>query len=179
LMQKKNTMKKFKLKNLSILLFFCLLATTLGACKSTSVVPPTTIETTNTVTKTEVIRDTAFTIPKDSSYYKAYLECANGKVVFSPKAKPESKKGKHLNPPKVNIRDNIITVDCQAEAQELFAKWKDVYVKEHQQITKKIPFPVPAELSWWQNTQIILGRIFLGIIILLATVVVLRLTKTI
>lgn len=167
MMQKPNTMKNFKLKNLSILLFFCLLATTLVACKSAGVVPPTTIETTNTVTKTEVVRDTVFKIQKDSSYYKAYLECVNGKVVINPQAKPESKKGKHLKPPKVNIKDNIITVDCDAEAQELFAQWKDIYIKEHQLKIEKIPYPVPAQLSYWQKTQIILGRLLILIAVLI------------
>lgn len=167
MMQKPNTMKNFKLKNLSILLFFCLLATTLVACKSAGVVPPTTIETTNTVTKTEVVRDTVFKIQKDSSYYKAYLECVNGKVVFNPQAKPESKKGKHLKPPKVNIKDNIITVDCEAEAQELFAQWKDIYIKELKHQIEKIPYPVPDQLSYWQKTQIALGRLLILIAVLI------------
>lgn len=161
MMQKPNTMKKFKLKNLYVLLLFCLLVTTLVACKSTSVVPPTTIETTNTVTKTEVIRDTVFTIQKDSSYYKAYLECVNGKVVISPRIKPESKKGKHLKPPKVNIKDNIITVDCEAEAQKLFAQWKETYINTVFETIREHPYIVEKELSWWQNAQIILGRLLI------------------
>ena len=163
MMQKPNTMKNFKLKNLSILLFFCLLATTLVACKSAGVVPPKTIETTNTVTKTEVVRDTVFKIQKDSSYYKAYLECVNGKVVLNPQAKPEIKKGKHLKPPKVNIKDNIITVNCEAEAQELFAQWKDIYMATNLQTTITNTVEVERKLTWWQSFQIWCGRIFLAI----------------
>lgn len=160
---------KSNIKNLlSFLLLFVLLATTLCACKSTGVVPPITIETTTATTTKEVIRDTIFKIEKDSSYYKAYLECVNGKVVLKPNTKPIEKPGKHLEPPKVNINDNVLTVDCEAEAFKKFAQWKDVYTKEHKQIIQKIPYPVERELTWWQETQIILGRILLLIAALFA-----------
>lgn len=180
MMQKTNTMKNFKLKTLlSFLLFFCLLVTTLVSCKSASVVPPTKIETTNTVTKTEVIRDTVFEIQKDSSYYKAYLECVNGKVEVKQKTVPHTQKGNHLQPPKVNIKDNIITVDCVTEAQRMFAEWKETYTDSVLKSITENPYIVEKELTWWQNTQIILGRIFLGIIILLALVFGLRFAKII
>jgi hypothetical protein len=173
-------MKNLKLKNLlSFLFLFCLLATTLVACKSSGVVPPTTTETTTSTTTETVVRDTVFAVQKDSSYYKAYLECINGKVVVKTTTEPIVKAGKHLEPPKVNIKDNVITVDCLSEAYKLFAQWKDVYIKEHKSEIKRIPYPVIQPLSWWQNTQIILGRIFLGILIVFAIVVGLRLTKVI
>jgi hypothetical protein len=169
---------KSKFKNLfSVLLLFVLLATTLCACKSTSVVPPATTDTTTAVTIKEVIHDTIFQTEADSSYYKAYLECVNGKVVLKQATEPIVKPGKYLEPPKVNLKDNILTVNCKAEAQRLFAQWKDIYTREHQQIIKKIPYPVEKPPSWWQKTQIILGRIFLSILILIAIVVGLRLTK--
>jgi len=161
-------MKNLKLKNLlSFLFLFCLLVTTLVSCKSTGVVPPTTIETIKTITKTEVIRDTVFEIQKDSSYYRAYLECVNGKVVIKDKTVPTSKKGDYLKPPKVNIQDNIITVDCTAEAQKLFAKWKETYTDAVFKTITENPYIVERELTWWQKTQIILGRIFIFIAILL------------
>lgn len=160
-------MKNINLKNLlSVLFLFCLLVTTLSSCKSSSVVPPTTKETTTTTDVTTVVRDTAFEVPKDSSFYRAYIECVNGKPVISQKTKVESKKGAYLQPPKVNLKDNILTVDCTAEAQKLFAQWKDVYTKENKSTVEKVPYPVPANLSWWQNTQIILGRILIGLALL-------------
>lgn len=161
-------MKNLKLKRLfSLLFFFCLLVTTLSSCKSTSVVPPTTTETTKTITKTEVIRDTVFEIQKDSSYYKAYLECVNGQVVIKEKTVPLTKKGNYLQPPKVNIKDNIITVDCEAEAQKLFAQWKEIAIAAVIDTLIKNPYTIEKELSWWQETQIILGRIFLFLAVLI------------
>lgn len=173
-------MKQFKIPHfLSLLFLFVLLATTLSSCKSASVVPPATTETTNTITIKEVIRDTVFQTEKDSSYYKAYLECVNGKVVLKSDTQPIVKPGKFLQPPKVSLKDNILTIDCKAEAQKLFAQWKDTYTKEHQSTIKQIPYAVEKPLSWWQKTEIILGRIFLGILALFAIVVTLRLTKVI
>lgn len=171
-------MKQFKITHfLSLLFLFVLLATTLSSCKSAGVVPPATTDTTTEVTTKEVIHDTIFQTEKDSSYYKAYLECVNGKVVLKQATKPIVKPGKHLKPPKVNLKDNILTVNCKAEAQKLFAQWKDTYIKEHQQIIKRIPYAVEKPPSWWQKTQINLGRIFLGILVLIAIIVGLRFTK--
>ncbi|PXY44521.1 hypothetical protein [Flavobacterium hydrophilum] len=172
-------MKNLKLKFCLSIFCFVVLATTLVACKSSSVVPPTTTETTTTTTTKEVVRDTVFEVLQDSSYYKAYLECINGKVAIKQDVKPILTPGKNLEPPKVNLKDNVLTVDCKAEAIKLFAQWKDVYTKEHKQITQKIPYPVEKELTWWQKTQMILGDIFLVIIGLLIIVVVLRLTSVI
>lgn len=171
-------MKQFKITHfLSFLFLFVLLATTLSSCKSTSVVPPATTETVQTVTIKEVIRDTVYEIKPDSSYYKAYLECINGKVVVKQNTKPILKSGKFLQPPKVNLKDNILTIDCKAEAQKLFAQWKDTYTKEHKSIIQKIPYPVEKPLSWWQKTEIILGRLFLGLILVFTVLGVLKYFK--
>ena len=175
-------MKNVKLKLLfSFLFLFVVLATTLSSCKSASVVPPTTTETTKTITIKEVVRDTVFKTEKDSSYYKAYLDCVNGKVVIksalTPKGGITTKAGSYLKPPKVVVHDNILTVDCNAEAQKLFAKWKDTYITENAQTIKQIPYPVETPLTWWQKTEIILGRIFLGLIVLFTTLGVLKYLK--
>lgn len=172
-------MKNLKTKFLLSVFCFVVLATTLVACKSASVVPPTTTENNTTVTVKEILHDTVYETQKDSSYYKAYLECVKGKVIISPKPKPESQKGNHLKPPKVTIQDNILKVDCEAEAQKLFAQWKDTYTTEHKDSIQSIPYPVEKQLSWWQKTQMILGDIFLVIIGLFVVVVVLRLTNII
>lgn len=166
---------KSKFKNLlSFLFLFVLLATTLFACKSTGVVPPTTIKTTTETTTKEVVRDTIFKVEKDSSYYKAYLECVNGKVALKLDTEPIEKPGKHLKPPKVNLQDNVLIVNCESEAYRLFAQWKDIYIKEHRQTTQNTPYPVQREFTWWQKTQIILGRVFLVLLVIFIIAVVIR-----
>ena len=161
-------------KLFSLLFLFVVLVGTLVGCKTANVLPPTIIEKTNTITKKEVVHDTIFETQKDSSYYKAWLDCQDGKVVFktnidSQKPKVETKKGNYLKPPNVNLKDNILTIDCHAEAQKLFAKWKDTYIIENNQTNTTKPVLVERQLTFWQNLQIWCGRIFL---LLLLTIVV-------
>jgi hypothetical protein len=173
-------MKNRKIKSLLSLLFlFVVLVGTLVGCKTASVLPPTIIEKTNTITKKEVIHDTVFETKKDSSYYKAWLECQDGKVVI--KGKSQKAKGKYLEPPRVIIKDNYIKVDCYSESQKLFAKWKDTYIKEHNQTTITITNTVEVErkLTWWQKLQIWAGGIFLTLLLLIIIASVLRLKNII
>lgn len=148
-----------------VYLYLVCLVGTLTACKSPSVSLPTTTEIINTTTTKEVVRDTIFETKKDSSFYKAWLECVDGKVVISPTQKPVEKKGEYVKPPKVTIKDNILNVDCVAEAQKLFAQWKDVYTLENFQTTVLKTVEVEKKLTWWQNFQMMCGRLFLVILL--------------
>ena len=140
---------------------FVVLVGTLVGCKTANVLPPTTIENTNTIIKKEVVHDTVFNTQKDSSYYKAWLDCKDGKVII--KSQTNKTAGKFLQPPKVILKDNYITVDCEAEAQKLFAKWKDTYTSENHQSNTSKPVLVERQLTWWQKFQIWCGRIFLAV----------------
>lgn len=155
-------MKNSKIRSLlSFLFLFVVLVGTLTACKSTSVSLPTKTEVTNTITTKEVVRDTIFETKKDSSYYKAWLECQDGKVII--RDKPKTVNGKYLQPPKVIIKDNYISVDCEAEAQKLFAQWKDIYRENLKSVLTTNTVEVERQLTWWQNFQIWCGRVFLAI----------------
>lgn len=141
----------------SKLFFCCLLFSVLLAvgCKSSK---PVVLETKTEVTKTvtQTIHDTVYKIEKDSSSYKALVECINGK----PKIKEVlvSTPGKNLNPPKVNFKGNYLEVDCEVRAQELFAQWKSEYILE----TQKQTTPVKVnELTFWQQLQIKLFRLLM------------------
>lgn len=149
----------------------------LAGCKSaaSSLPPPSTQETKETVTKV-TIHDTILKTEKDSSFYKAYIECVNGKPILK---SPLSKAGKHQQAPKVDLKDNQLNIDCVTEAQELFHQWKETYTKENQATTIKIPYAVVQPLTWWQTTQIWLGRIFLFLLLVFITAVILRFKKII
>ena len=167
-----------QIQHLLALVLFVLLSTAFTACKSTSAVLPTkTTDSTTTKIVTTEIHDTVFKTQKDSSYYKAYIECVNGKPVIIQKSKDESHKGKYVAVPKVNLTDSQLRVDCEVAAQEYFAKWKDTYIKEHKQITIRIPYPVETPLSWWQHTRIIAGNVFLSLLALACIAGALRLLK--
>lgn len=145
------------------LVLFLFSVVTLTACKGVSVVPPPSEQTVVTERITETLRDTVFKIQPDTSYYKAWLRCVNGKVELST---PQLKKGKNLNPPEVQLKDNLLTINCHTEAQQLFAQWKERFIKQHKEhtITQYIPLDKPP--SGWQMFQIWCGRIFLALLLL-------------
>ena len=148
-------------KLLSLLFLFVVLVGTLVGCKTANVLPPIKTEITNTITTKEVVHDTIFETKKDSSYYKAWLDCQDGKVII--KNEPKTTKGKYLKPPKVTIKDNYLQVDCETEAQKLFAQWKDVYRENLKSVLTTNTVSVERQLTWWQKFQIWCGRLFLGI----------------
>ncbi len=167
------------MKNIKIVLLVCcvVLAMTLLGCKSqTNVIPPRTIETTKEITIKEVVKDTFFSVEKDSSFYNAYIDCINGKPVLSA---VKSKSGKNLQPPKVKIDGNELKVDCQSEAQKLFHSWKEKYIKENSNTYETVPLSIKLPLTTWEATQIWFGRIFMFLLLLLLILVILRLTKKI
>ena len=137
---------------LTILLVSC------GSNKSAVVQNNTTTEK----TITETVHDTIFKIEADSSIYQALLDCQNGKVVVKEVIKAEP--GRTLKSPKVRIDNNKLRVDCEAEAQKLFAQWKSTHETEKIFVSKEIPVKV-NELTWWQQTKIRLFWIFLIIIL--------------
>lgn len=149
-----------------LLLLVGMLVASCGSRQPISLTPTVTEQVTTQVE--EIKRDTVIYAPADASYYKAYLDCVNGKVVVKD-AEIKRSKNKALQPPSVNInKDNVLEVDCTVKAQELFFEWRDKFIREFKVKEIKIPVPVPLELSGWQRTQIWLGRCFLGLVSIMA-----------
>jgi hypothetical protein len=170
---------KNSIKNTLCSFYVCFLFLVIGtmvSCKSNSV-PLSTKTEVNTITIKEVIKDSLFEIPKDSSYYKAWLDCYNGKVIL--KGTPEVKAGNYLNPPKVSLFNNQLKIDCTSEAQRLFVQWKETYILESKQGEITIPVPYQLPLTYWQTTQIWCGRIFIGLILLGIVYLILKFKKII
>lgn len=109
----------------------------------------------------ETLHDTVFSVEKDSSHYKALLECQNGKVII--KAITGTSSGRKLEPPKVVVQDNVLQVDCEAEAEKLFAFWKSTFISNYKGITVPV---ITNELTWFQTTQIYIGRFLLLVLAL-------------
>lgn len=137
---------------------FLLLLLFMTSCKS---VKPVIQKEITTDTITETLHDTVFKVEKDSSYYNALLECQNGKVVI--KAVNGTGSGRKLKSPKVVIQDNQLKVDCFAEAEKLFAFWKDTFIKSYKGTETPI---IKNELTWFQKTQIYIGRTLLFALLL-------------
>lgn len=152
----------------SFFLLGCLLFT---SCKSKLPEETKTIY----VKAIEKVKDTVFVIEKDSSMYQAYIDCVNGKPVLKqsfedyqnqhPKTAtaPKQKEGKFLKIPKVKLSKNgLLTVNCEKEAQRLFATWKEKYTAEITETQK--PIYIDKELTTWQNIQLYTGKITLGLL---------------
>lgn len=173
MMPKVNT-KTYKMKRafFFISLLFVALAL-LVSCQSRKPVEPVVLTNTREVVQT--IRDTVFQVEADSSSYKALIECINGKPVIQQNT-IKTTPGKVVKAPKVSLKNNELHVDCEKEAQSLFHQWKDIYIKDHEQTPIYIPQPVEVEkpLTFWQRTQIIFGRILMGILFICCLIGVLR-----
>jgi hypothetical protein len=147
----------------TIILAFLLLFIAVS-CKSTKPVLPSNTNTVKTITITQVLRDTIFKVEKDSSYYKAWLKCQDNKIVIVKEKKSPTTASKLLQPPSVSIVDNVLQVDCEARAQELFFQWQEKFKEEVTQTEIRTPYPVERNLTWFQSLCIILGKGFLIII---------------
>lgn len=126
-------------------------------CKTRKVVP-TIIEREVNV----VVRDTVFQVERDSSRAVAIVDCLEGKPAIR---LSEETTGNYLKVPRLVLNDSILTVDCEARAQELFAQWKETHSTEKSEVPIYI-----NELTFWQEVQINLGRAFLLLAVLITAV---------
>lgn len=145
------------MKSICLLLFVVLVGSFMS-CKAVSD-PVPTLERSNTITKTEIVHDTIFKIAQDNSYYKALLDCQNGKVIVKDISVKQA--GRGLKIPDVKIDNNELQVDCEARAQELLAQYKDTQVANIETKTVVVT-QIKNELTGWQNFQIWSGRLFIG-----------------
>lgn len=158
------------MKRIAIVLLslFCLAnILMLFSCKTKQIVQPTKVVT-NTIEKvvTKTERDTTFIVEADSSYYKAWIECRDGKPILR---NPTSQHGKsNLQPPKVSLDDKgQLDVECATENLELKARIKELVTELNNTTssTEYIPVEVEKELTFFQNLFIKLGKVF-GVILL-------------
>lgn len=137
--------------------FFTLLLISCGGSKK-----PLIVEKTVQEKVTETIRDTVFETKPDSSFYKALIDCQNGRPILKPVM--ETPGNSYLKAPAVELKGNILTANCYAQAQQLFAQWKETY---REKLTEtEVPVIVPQELNWFQKLLIKLGWILLIAIVL-------------
>lgn len=118
--------------------------------------------TVTTTTKvTETLHDTVVKVEKDLSYYKAYLDCKNGKVTIRDET-VQTKSGRNLKSPEVSLQNNTLFIDCEQKAHDLFLQWKQTYIQQNK--TEKIPIKV-NELTFWQQFQIKGFRMMLALLL--------------
>ena len=148
-----------------VLLFLSLIV--LASCGSSK---PAIIETkvSNSVI-THTVHDTVLQIEKDSSSYKALLDCQNGKITI--KEVTQAEPGRNIKSPKVRLEGSTIIVDCETKAQEAVLH----YINTHQVDTTTHTIPVKVnELTTFQKIQIRGFQIFVGLLSVFAVFVYIK-----
>lgn len=155
------------MRNLKINLFFSIVAIIFLEACSPKIITPSIIE--KTIVKdsiVEIIRDSIVIQPADSSWLKALLVCDSlGNIHFQELL--DYRSGKNITPPKVIIKDNVITAISSMDSVNIFLKMKDRYHFSRQENIKIEKEIVEVnKLTKLQSFWIVLGRIF-GFIMLL------------
>lgn len=74
--------------------------------------------------------------------------------------------------PVVQIKDRFIKVDCVVDSLRVYLKWKERYTSEVKTVTVEV-----NKVTWWQKTQIWMGRILMVLIVAAGVYVTLKLAK--
>ena len=146
------------MKKIHNFIFVFLMLAVAVSCVSKKHAEPVLVETTKTITQIE--RDTVFTVKADSSFYRAYIDCVNGRPVFR---NEQSQPGAKVNAPKVEFKDRLLRVDCKVDSSKIALKWFEKYISIEKPKVVFVPKEVPVEkpLTWWQKTLMNLGKLML------------------
>ncbi len=148
-----------------VLLFVSL--TVLASCGSSKPAIIGNKESNSVITQT--IHDTIVKIEKDSSSYKALLDCQNGKIII--KQVTQAEPGRILKSPRVRLEGSALIVDCEARAQQAVLH----YINTHQVDTTTNTIPVRVnELTTWQEIQIWGFRLFSLTLLAFATFIYIK-----
>ena len=162
------------MKKIHNFIFVFLILAVAVSCASKKHAEPVLVETTKTITQIE--RDTVFSVKADSSFYKAYIDCVNGRPVVR---NEQSQPGTNLKAPKVVFKDRFLQVDCKIDSSKIALKWWETNTTIQEPKIIYLPKEVPVEkpLNWWQKTQMTLGRLMAFQIILFIIYLLIKFLK--
>ena len=117
------------------------------------------------------VKDSLIPLPADSGWFKALLECQNGKVVV--KEILEAKPGKRVIP-FFSVQNNVLTTGAKIDSSSIYFSWKETHIRESRIESKVIEKPV-YKVTGFQNFLIWLGGISLSILVIIAGIYLIRL----
>lgn len=137
------------------------------ACSCRTRKSPTRTRESKTFVK-ETIRDTVVSIPADRSSFRADLGVdQNGNTTI--KEVLNAHVGKRARAPQVQIKDQVLKVDCLCDSMRIYLKLKDTHITD--MLKETVFVPTEKALTAWQQVQLWLGRVLLialtGIVIML------------
>lgn len=149
------------------------LAVSCGGRKPAS---PVIVETTKIIK--EVQKDTIFNVKADSSFYKAYIDCRDGKPVIF-KDSIVYQKGERIEVPKVVLKNNYLKVNCKIDSSAVAFRYYETHTIEEKPKVVFLPKVeyVEKKLTWFQKLQIYAGRIFFIEFVLFLLFIILKILK--
>ena len=106
----------------------------------------------------ETIRDTVVAIPADRSSFRAALGVdQNGNTTI--KEVLNTHVGKRAKAPQVQIKDQVLKVDCLCDSMRIYLKLKDTHITD--MLKETVFVPTEKALTAWQQVQLWLGRVLL------------------
>ncbi len=139
------------------------------SCRSSQ--PLTTTQTSDSVRIIERWRDTTIYEQPDIAWLKGWLECDRmGQVLLR---ELEIERGRNITP-HIKIVNDTLYVECKTDSLERLLKIRDLEIKMLKEMQTEVVVEVEKELSWWETTQMKMGRLFLIVIAVLVIITVIK-----
>ena len=139
------------------------------SCRSSQ--PLTTTQTTDSVKVVERWRDSIIYEEPDKAWLKGWLECDSmGQVLLR---ELEIERGRNITP-HIKIVNDTLYVECKTDSLERLLKIRDLEIKMLKEMQTEVVVEVEKELSWWETTQMKMGRLFLIVIAVLVIITVIK-----
>ena len=131
----------------------------------------TTTQTSDSTRITERWRDSLIYIQPDKAWLKGWLECDSaGQVLLR---ELEIERGKNITPT-IKIVNDTVYVECKTDSLEMLLRLRDMEIERLKQERTEVIVEVEKELTWWQTTQMKLGRVFLMAIAVFVALIVIK-----
>ena len=138
------------------------------SCRSSRL---TMTQTSDSVRIIERWRDTTIYEQPDKAWLKGWLECDSaGQVLLR---ELEIERGRNITP-HIKIVNDTIYVECKTDSLERLLKIRDLEIKMLKEMQTEVIVEVEKELSWWETTQMKMGRLFLIVIAVLVIITVIK-----
>lgn len=131
----------------------------------------TTTQTSDSVRIVERWRDSLIYMEPDKAWLKGWLECdSTGQVLLR---ELEIERGKNITP-SIKIVNDTVYVECNTDSIEMLLRLRDMEIERLKQDRTEVIVEVERELTWWEVTQMKLGRVFLMAIAIFVGLIVIK-----
>lgn len=141
----------------------------MASCRTPRIITAESRQTqTDSIVIRETIRDTTVIVEADSSMIAALVECDSmGRAYIRQLTAYRS--GERLQPPKITIKDNILTATATADSLNIKIQLLERQIESHKAKSEvRVEFVEVNRPTWWQTLWIRIGKAAAVIVTLLA-----------